>query len=191
MKYSRPTNCLLLLFLALFVLGCSGRPVEQIEKTERAMQQAKTEHAEEFATTEWKDGEKAWQDAQGFLDKEKWGDANIALLKAKTRFEKARDIAKGKRQDAIKEIQNLQKTIELRCQTLKANLEKNAAKLAKKRRDELEASCKEIEDKAATVKTKLEREEYYDSKFLAQQTLRQVWETEKDLESALGGRRKS
>ena len=186
MKYSRFFYLLIVLTLAFLVFACSGKPVEQIQMTEKAMQQAKDEHAEEFAPEDWKVGETAWNDAQSKIEKEKWGEATTALLKAKTRFEKARDVAKGKRAAAIQEIEGTKTTAEKRCKALKESLEASGKKLSAAKRKEFEEACKSAEEKIAKVATQLQNGQYNDAKYLAGSTLREVWEAQKELDSLTG-----
>ncbi len=186
MKYSRLFYLLIILSLAFVVFGCSAKPVDAIQRAEKAMQQAKAEHAEEFAPEDWKAGDDAWRTAQSNLDKEKWGDAGPLLLKAKTRFEKARDIAKGKREEAIRDIKNTQKLAEMRCKVLKDDLDKNSKKLSAAKRKEMEETCKTAEEKIAKVNVQLENGQYSDAKYLAGSTLREVWEAQKDMDKVLG-----
>jgi hypothetical protein len=186
MKHSRLFYLLLTLSLALLVFGCTSRPVESIQKAEKAMQQAKAEHAEEFAPEDWKAGDEAWRSAQARIEKEKWAESEPLLLKAKMRFEKARDIAKGKREEAIKEIKNTQKTAEMRCKALKDDLEKGGKKLSPAKRKEFEEACKTADEKIAKVNSQLENDKYNDAKYLAGSTLREVWEAQKELDKALG-----
>ena len=186
MKFSRLIYLCLVLSLAFFVFACSGKPVEYIEKTEKAMQQAKEEHAEDFAAEEWKTGEEDMRTAQGLLEKEKWGEATTALLKAKAHFEKARDVAKSHRAAAIQEIENTKKAAELRCNTLKEALAANSKKLAAAKRTEFEDACKSAEEKIAKVGTQLQNGQYGDAKLLAGTTLREVWEVQKELDALVG-----
>jgi predicted HNH restriction endonuclease len=186
MKFSRLINICLVLSLSFFVFACSGKPVDYIDKTEKAMQQAKDEHADDFATEEWKSAEESMNAAQSLLDKEKWGEATTALLRAKARFEKARDIAKGRRAAAIQEIEGTQKTAEMRCKTLKEALDANSKKLSAAKRKEFEDACKSAEEKLAKVSTQLESGQYGDAKLLAGSTLREVWEAQKELDGLVG-----
>ncbi len=186
MKFSRLIYILLALSIAFFVFACSGKPVEYIQKTENAMNQAKAEHAEEFAPEDWKTGEDDWRTAQAQLDKEKWGDATTSLLKAKAHFEKARDIAKGKRAAAIQEIENTKKTAEMRCKALKDALQAEGKKLSAAKRQEFEEACKTADEKIAKVGTQLDNGQYSDAKYLAGTTLREVWEAQKELDTTLG-----
>ena len=186
MKCSRLFFLFLVLSLALLIFGCSSKPVEQIAKAEKSMELAKAEHAEEFAPEDWKAAEDAWRSAQARVSNQQYGEATTLLLKASTRFDKARTIAKGKREEAIKEIKNTQKTAEMRCKALKDDLEKNGKKLPAATRKEMEEACKSAEEKIAKVNTQLENGQYGDAKLLAGTTLREVWEAQKDLEKALG-----
>jgi len=186
MKCSRLFFLFLVLSLAFLIFACAGKPVEQIQKTEKAMEQAKAEHAEEFAPEDWKAGEDAWRSASAQLDAQKYGDAATTLLKAQTRFTKARDIAKGKREEAIKEIKNTQKTAEMRCKALHDDLDKSGKKLTAAKRKEFEDACKAADEKIAKVNTQLQNGQYNDAKYLAGSTLREVWEAQKELEKAIG-----
>ncbi len=186
MKCSRLIYLLIAVTLAFVVFACSGKPVEQIQMTEKAMQQAKDEHAEDFASEEWKAGEAAWTDAQARIDKEKWGEATTLLLKAKTRFEKARDVAKGRRAAAIQEIEGTKMTAEKRCKALKETLDASGKKLSAAKRKEFEEACKTAEEKIAKVGTQLQNGQYNDAKFLAGSTLREVWEAQKELDGLIG-----
>jgi hypothetical protein len=191
MKNSYRFFMLFVVSLAAIAYGCSARPAEQIAKTEKAMQQAQAEHADFFAPEDWKAAEQAWKDAQAKLDQQKYGDANLILLKAKTRYEKARDLAKGKRASAIKEIVDLQNTIDLRCKGLKSGIDTKGKKLTARQKRSLEETCKSVEEKLVKIKTQLDQAQYQDAKFLAQTTLREVYEGEKELDGYLGGKKKS
>jgi hypothetical protein len=180
-----------MLLLTLILYGCSARPVEQIEQTEKTMEQAKAEFAEQFAPEDWRAAEEAWKEADAALQKESYGPATTLLLKAKTRYAKARDLAKNKRADAIREIKNFQKTAEIRFGELKTAIDANAKKLTPARRKTLDDTCKEIEEKIARVTTQLENGQYSEAKYLAQTTMRQVWETQQELEGYVGGKKSS
>ncbi len=178
MKYSRLV-ILPVLLMMLCYYGCSSKPTEQLERTEKAMQQAKAEFADQFATEDWSNAQKAYTEAQANVEKGKYGDANILLLKAKTRFEKARDLAKGKKEETIREIKGTQKTAQMRCEELrKAVADK---KLTGAKKQEFEDICKEVEEKLARVTSQLDNGQFQDAKYLAGTTLRQVWEAQQDL----------
>jgi hypothetical protein len=187
MKRSFILSLFLTLTLMFLFAGCSTRPDDQIARADEAMKKAQEQHAEYFAPEDWNAAKQAWDQAQAKLEKKSYGEANTLLLKAQTRFRKSADIATGKRQDAIREIEGFQKTAELRCKALREATDKS--KLAPAKKKTFEETCKDIEQKLSQVKTKLDGGEYQDAKFLAQTTLRQVWETQKELEGALGGKK--
>ena len=190
MKNSYRFALLFFVFVTLIAYGCSARPTEQIAQTEKAMLQAQAEHADMFSPEDWIAAEKAWKDAQSKLDQQKYGDATLLLLKAKTRYEKARDLAKGKRANAIKEINDLQKTIDLRCKGLKTSMD-SKGKLTAKQRQSLEEVCKSVEEKLVKIKAQLDQAQYPEAKYLAQTTLHEVYEGEKELDGYLGAKKKT
>jgi hypothetical protein len=186
MKCSRLLYIIIAFNVGLFVLGCSGRPVEQIDRTEKARQQAKDEHADQFAPDEWKIAETAWSEAQAKLEQQKWGEASNQLLRAASNYVKARDIAQGQRQAAIQEIENTRKTIEIRTKALKDEIAANAKKLNPARTKSLEELLKGIDEKAAKIGSQLQQGLYSDAKYLAGTTLREVWDTRKEFEGYIG-----
>ncbi len=177
---------LLILLATILVSGCSTRPEAQIKRAQDEMEQAKSEYAALFAPDEWKTAEEAWNSAQDMLAQKKYREAAALLLKAQTTFSRAHEIAKGRREVAIKEITGLQKTIELRNQKLKEDIEANSGKLSAVNRKTLEEACKEFDDSIVKIPAQLERGEYNEAKYLAGKTLRQVWESERDLRNYLG-----
>ncbi len=191
MKYPHRIHSILVLLSALCIWGCSAAPVEQIKRCEAEREQARSEHAEEFAPEDWSAAEQAWNSAQDMLAKKKYGDASMLFLKAQTRFSRSHDIAKGRRADAIREITGLQKTIDFRCKTLKEDMDRYKARLTAANRQLLEDSCKGIEDSSAKVLVQLDKGQYREAKLLAQTTLRQVWEAEKDFQKYVAGKKAS
>ncbi len=171
------------LVLLLCFLGC-GQPTEQIQLAQKAMDQAKEQRAEEFAAKEWNDAMQAWNQAQAALAKGSYSESSTALLRAKSRFEKARDIAKGRREDLLKQVTGLQKTIDLRYTAMKNNV--TAAKLSAKQKKEFEDSCKEIDQAIEKMKSQVNSGDLTPAKFTGDTTLRNIYETEKSL---LGGKK--
>jgi hypothetical protein len=186
MKYSR----LLLLLIPVLVIGmygCSGKPTEQIEKTEKAQAAAKAEYADQFAQDDWRAAEQAFGEAQGYIAKEKWGDATRVLLKAKTRYEKARDLAHNKKDAKIQEISGKQTTLEKRAKTLKDALDAGGAKITAAKKQLAEEVYKGVEEKLAKISTQLKNGQFQDADYLAGSTLREVWEATQEIE---GGAKK-
>ena len=119
------------------------------------MDQAKEQRAAEFAPPEWRNAEDAWQKAQGLLASESYGEAGTLLLRAKSRFERAHDIAKSKRDDVRKEMQGMESTIDLRYKSLKDNISR--AKLAPPRKQSLTDSCADIDKNINKIKAEMEQ----------------------------------
>lgn len=182
MKYSYLVLISLSLLLFVTFSGCSSKPVEQIELAQKAMDEAKEQHAEEFAQADWKNAQQAWEDAQTLIAKQKYADAGTLLLRAKSRFEKARDIARSKREDLRREIDGMQKTIETRYGSLKTAMA--AAKLPPTIKKSLDESCGSIDKAIEKLRTELGQGEYSQAKYTAQTTMRQVYEAEKEIEKA-------
>ncbi len=171
--------------LLLCCYGC-GKPTAQIEATQKAIDEAKEQHAEEFAAKEWNDAQQAWSQAQAAVDAGSYSQANSLLLKARTRAEKARDLAKGKREELLKEVTGLQKTIDIRYGTVKKDLE--AAKLSPKAKQEIENACKDIDQSIEKLKKQIDSGDLTPAKFTAQTTLRAVYEEQEALKG--GGAKK-
>jgi hypothetical protein len=179
MKYSRIFCLLTVLTLAFYIYGCSMRPTESIQRTEQTKKEAAAEHAEQFALDFWNAGEKAWQEASAMLDAQKYREADQLLLKAKTNYTKARDLAKSKREEAIRIIKSMQVTASLR---LKSDLMENpaASKLSPARKKELDAEIKRIQDNIAKVDTLLQNAQYSEADTLARKSARDVYEIQQE-----------
>ncbi len=167
---------LLPLVLVLFCIAC-GAPTEQIQNAQKAMDQAKEQRAEEFAPSEWATAKQAWDQAQSALARKDYGGANTLLLKAKSRFEKARDIAQGRREELLKEVTNLQKTIDIRYTGVKTAMQ--TAKLPAKKKQEILDSFKDIDQSIEKLKSQIGAGDLAPAKYTAQTTIRAVYDAEK------------
>ncbi len=186
MKHPRLLAIALLVLSSLLYHGCSSPPTEQIQAAEKSMQQAREFHAEEFAPSDWKNAQQAWNDAQGLIAKQKYGDATPLLIRAKSRFDKARDIARAKREDLRREIEGKRKTIDTRYGSLRSTMA--GENLSAATRKSLIESCKEIDIGIDKLKTALDQGDYTVANNTAMTTLRQVYEAEKEVEKAASKR---
>ena len=182
---------LTVLFLVTSGSACSSRPDEQIKLAEKAMEQAKEQRAEEFAQSDWANAQQVWEQAQSQLKNQRYGEAGTLLLRAKSRFEKARDIAKAKRDAVLKEAQELQKAVDLRYKALKTDVEGNVAKLSPARKKSLDDSFKDIDKGIEKVQADIEAGEYSQARTTAQTAIRRVFEAEKELQGYLGTSKKT
>lgn len=167
--------------LALWAASCSERSAETVRLAEKAKEQARAVQAAEFAPADWKSAEEIRANAQAMLDGNRHREAMALLLKAKTRYEKARDIASARREALRREVEALQKTADLRCKGVDARLQDPRVKLSAVQRKRLEDACNEIHGRIAAISAQLEEGELAEAKLSAQTTLRRVWEMEKQL----------
>jgi len=186
MNRSIPLFILPVLALALLFAACSGRPEPQISRTEQALQQAKEEHAEEFAPQNWGPADEAYNQAQTMLAQKKWREATTLLLKAQAGFQKARDVAKVKRAIVIRDIQSTKGTAEDRCKELKEFYGANLSRIPSAKRKELEDTFKGFDEKLAKVTSQVGQSQYRDAKLLAEATLRELSEAQVKLEKLTG-----
>jgi hypothetical protein len=149
--------------------ACSSRPTQIIQLTEQARQQAMNEHADQFAVDYWTAGEKAWQ---------KWAEAENLLLKAKSSYIKARDMATDQRAAAITQITQAQQTATLRLKALKED--RAVSKLSAARKKEFDAAVKQFEDNIAKAAEQFKNAQYSDSNNLFQRTTREIWEAQQE-----------
>jgi len=179
MKYSDIFLLSMVISLVFLFSACSGVPTDSIKRTEQAKAEAIAEHADLFAQESWGAAEKAMQEAHAKLDERSYGEAENLLLKAKTNYVRARDVAKDKREAAIKTITNLQGTIIIR---LKSDLKDNpgVSKLSPARKKEFDADVKQIEDNISKITTQLKNEQYAEAEYLTQKTMRDVFEKQQE-----------
>lgn len=179
MNYWRVFLLTAIITLALLFSACSGRPTDSIQRTEQAKAAAMAERADLFAPDYWSEAEKAMQEANARLDEKSYGDAGNLLLKARTNYNKAKELAQSKRENLVKIVEGTQVTIQKR---LKMDLVDNpaAAKLPPARKKELDAKVKEISDNVALVSEQLKNGKYTDAEYLASKTLREVFEVQQE-----------
>ncbi len=178
MRYTRVFVILTGLLLILSLAGCSGRPTEIIQATEQARQDAVNAHADQFATDYWSQGEKSWQDASALLEAQKWGEAQTALLKAKSNYIKARDMARQNGQIVIDGIKTDQTRVTKKLAELKSD--PGVSKLSATRRKEFDAAVKQYEDELAKAGDQLKNANFTEAGTQFKRTERAIWETQQD-----------
>ena len=175
-----------LLGASLPLLACSSVPTERVEQAEQSRARAVEELAPQLASSEWDDAEEAWRAAQDLIAKERYGQARTWLLKARSRYDKARKVAGGKRTQLVREISGIQETARVRCRNLDGWIEAGSRELAAREKEALERQCKEVHETLAEISAQLERGLFEEAKILSQQTLRKVWEMEQEFRSYVG-----
>lgn len=179
MKVSQAFRILVIVLLVFYLYGCSTMPTAMIERTKQSREDAVAEHADQFALDLWSAGEKAWQDANVKIDAKSYGEAEKLLLRAKTNFDKAHSLAKGRRENAIKEITDLQGTVNIR---LKTDLTENPAvkNLSTARKKQFDAAVSQIQENIAKVAAQLQNAQYADAKLTVGKTLRDIYEVQQE-----------
>lgn len=179
MKKFRLCTLPVLIALALLCSACSGVPTEAVKRAEQAKSEAVAEHADTFAPDYWATAEKAMQDATAQINDKKYGEASKFLLRAKTSYDRAHELAKSKREALIKKVTELQTTINIR---MKSDLKDNpaAARLAPARKKEFDTEVKGIEDSVLQITEMLKNSQYTEADFLVQKTLRRIYDTQQE-----------
>jgi len=172
-----------ILILAAMGTACASRPDEQLGQAQKAMDEARQELAEILAPGDWKSAQDIWNDAQAKLKSEKYAEAASLLLRAKSRFEKARDIARSKGGDMRREIDEMRARFDKRLGDIKSGMDSPKVPAAVKKK--LEEARKEMDATIAKLQAELEARKYADAKNTATEALRQVFEAEKELRKAV------
>ena len=174
----------LILLGTMCFAGCASRPDEQIQLAEAAKKEAMEQRAPNLAPGDWQKAEEAWTEAQELLLAEQFASASTALLRAKSRFEKARDIAKSKRDVILRDARNMEKTVGVRYGRFKEEME--GSRLSSKEKKSLEELCLEIEKGIEQFKAFFDEGDYTAARDGTNSTMRMVVEAEKTLNKYTG-----
>ena len=166
----------LCLYFVSIVVGCSSKPVEQEASAQKALELAKEQHAEELASTEWKEAEKAWKEAEAALAKGSYSSAGGLYQTAKSRFERAYNVAKSRRDAILRDIQGLQNSINAKYEEAKDRVARS--KLSSKSKKEADGLIREIDQAIEKLKKEVDEGNLTQAKATAEATLRQVYEAE-------------
>ncbi len=173
-----PAEIGVLLFV-VSMLGCASRPDEALKLAQDAMDAAKQESAADFAAADWKSAEKAWNDAQTALSSQRYTEAATLLTTARSRFEKARTIAKAKRDVVSQEVSMVQNTVNTRLSALKNRFE--ASKVTGKPKKELGDSLGDLELAVDKFNSEVLNGKLIEARASGQTALQKLNELEKSL----------
>src|SRR5262249_46354701 len=90
----------------------------------------------------------------------------------------------------LREVQIMQKTIDLRYNSLKSSMTAAEGKLPPPVKKSLDDSCKDIDKALDKLKADVEQGDYTAAKTTAQTTIRMVYDAEKELEQTVSGKKK-
>jgi hypothetical protein len=188
MTHSGKLPFLFIVFLAALGFSCSSRPEQELGAAQKAMEEADRQHASELAVTEYQSAKQTWDDAQAALSGSRYGEARPLLLKAKSRFAKAGELAKAKRDRILAEAQSLQSTVNVRYESLKGLIQSSKKNIPSKAGKSLDDLCLEIEQGVDKIKTEITQGEYAHAKASALNTMTKIDETEKQLHYHMTGK---
>jgi len=182
MTYSLRSSLALGVLLTLTLASCASYPDEQLKLAQAAMDEAQKVKAESFAAGDWESAKKAWDEGQALLAGSKYAQAGTMFLRAKSRFEKARDIATSLRERFLEDVRAAQHTLNIRYTDLKSNMA--ITRMPASVRKAMEEACLQIDQQAEKLSREMEEGEYVKAKATAQEALRQVYDAELKLQAA-------
>jgi hypothetical protein len=135
--------CISLSLLILLVsYGCGGSAELEMKQAQKAMNEAKTLHADNLAPTDFQQAQKAWDRAQ-IADKEGKTDiAKVLYSSAKIYFGKAADIGKAKQDSLTRDLIAMQAMIGSNFDQVKSDLSKS--NLSSRQQGEVRAIASEV-----------------------------------------------
>jgi hypothetical protein len=116
-----------------FLAACAGMPQVELDQAQAAKEEAEAERASLLASGDWEEAMKSWNEAQEQIGQKSYSQARTSLLTAKSRFQKARDIAASRREQIRNEAEGTKGTIALRYERLKQTARSTRLSAAKKR----------------------------------------------------------
>jgi hypothetical protein len=124
--------------------GCGGSSEVEMTQAQKAMDYAKSVHADELAPADFQQAQKAWDHAHAAEKEGKTSTARMLFASAKIFFGKAADIAKSKQDALSRELSSMQLMISKNFDQVKKDLSGND--LSPKQRGQVKAIVSEVEE---------------------------------------------
>ncbi len=169
------------LLLVVSSLSCASRPEEQLKVAQTAMEQAMQEEATDFAPSDWKSAQKAWDGAQAALANQRYSEAATLLTTCRSRFEKAQTISKAKRDDVRKEVRLTQNAVNTNFSALKERISKS--RLSGKAQKDFTPSLQDLEAAIEKLDSEVLADHVAQARSSGQAALVKLAEVEKKLDS--------
>lgn len=148
--------CSLSLFILLASYGCGGSSALEMKEAQKAMDEAKSLHADSLAPSDFQQAQKAWDHAQAAEKGGNTATAKVLFTSAKIYFGKAADIAISKREALSRELSAMQLMISSNFDQVKSDLSKK--NLSPRQQGKVKAIASQIVEDNASIK-KLVKEE--------------------------------
>lgn len=166
-------------FLVLFFAGCASRPDEQIKQATEAYNQAVDQRADQYAPGDWKSAKEIWDQANDQLAKQNYAAAATSFVTARSRLQKARDVAKSERDSMLTQVKALQSGIATNYAAFKTAVP--PGKLAGAARKEFQSACEDIDKRIALIESQITQGDYIGAKTNAQGALQAIDYNQKKL----------
>jgi hypothetical protein len=165
-------------FSLLVLIGCYSCGVEnseaEMKAAQQAMDNAKSLHAEDLATSNWNEAMQAWDQGQAAVKEGK--PAKTFFIRAKSRFDKTATIAKAHRDEISKEISDMQVTINERYAKVKTALE--GGKLASRVQKQIKPIAAEVEAGNTSINDLVSQGDYLKARATAREVQKKVYNAE-------------
>jgi len=152
--------CLSLVFWALLAFyGCGGGSAAvEMKEAQKAIDQAKSLHAEDLAPTDFQLAQRTWDHAQGAAKEGKSDTAKVLFVSSKIYFEKASDIARSKQEALSRELKGMQLVINSNLDQVKSDLSKKS--LSPQQQGQVKAIASEVTRDKASINKLVQEDDY-------------------------------
>jgi hypothetical protein len=145
------------LLVLLVSYGCGGSCEVERKQAQVAMDKAKELRAANFANTDFRQAQKAWDRGEAAEKEGNSSTAKVLYTSAKIFFGKAADIAKAKKEALSRELDGMQLVIGKNLDDVKKDLSKGG--LAPRKRSEVETIASEVEKDNASIEKMVAEED--------------------------------
>jgi hypothetical protein len=166
-------GCSLFILVACYSCGVPSSEAER-KAAQQAMENAKSFHAEDFATSNWNEAMLVWEQGEAAVKEGK--SARTFFLRAKSRFEKTAAIAKSQSAVWGREVGDMQLSIMDRFSKVKAALEKG--RMSSKAQKQVKAIVAEVEKATESLDALVSQGDFLKAKTLAQETQTKLYNAE-------------
>jgi len=141
----------------LAAYGCGGSAEVERKQAQKAMEEAKSYHAENYASSYFEKAQRAWDHAQASEKEGKTDGAKVLYTSAKIFFGKAADISRSKQEALTRELGKMQNTIGTNLDQVRNDLLTKSP--SPKQRSQVEAIAVEVEKDRESISKLITQQE--------------------------------